>query len=833
MEIRSLGQRRGRGLQWAGVALGSAALIAGSISVPVAASADVLPPADTVFINGQVMQFADNAVGAKFSPALTVKDGEIAFIGDNATARRSIGENTKVIDLGGRLLMPGMGDGHLHGPGADLCNLEWEGGTIDSVLGKIKACLERPDQADLLQTNYVLEVDNLMGEAMQPRTAYLTRQALDRLSKDPSEDEFGTGTTRPIKVNHMDSHKFYTNSKAIENAGVTRDTVVTGSTYIGYDEAGEPDGRFSDYRTFNPGDPAPMADDELKQEMARDIAYLNSFGITMAHIPMGGDPADAKELADEGKLTMHLNLGLMGGGAATAAIPGAVSGNLPRFAGIRAEYDGYTDAASPGDLAINTVKIVCDGVPEFPGQTAAMLQPYNVNNGTAEDPDWAPGTKDGDPSCGAAAQLGFSAYDQAGWNIHVHAIGDRATRFALDRFETALAANTERTSTRRHTITHLEFIDESDIPRFQELDITANMSLQWAQRDAFTVDGIEGYVNYDTKNRLYPAGELLDAGATISAGSDWSVNPYNPWRQVQNAVTREGEPDALRGIYAGRQSPRQAISLVEAIRTMTSGVAYQLDQESVTGSLEVGKLADLIVTDQNVFDVPAADIAGTNVLLTMIKGVDVYQAEGSPLEVAVGPGTAVRSTTLRPDAAAVKYRGTATIDVLDNDGRGGEPALDAGSLAMANGAASQTVKGGVFTAAEGKLSFTAAPRFAGTVQAFYRVENADGKIATQRVTVSVGKAKPTLRLAAAAGARRGTATLAVSLRLPDTAKAATDTRVAVYDGKRLVKSKLIIKDGAATLKLSGLSKRTHAFSVVYAGTSVYTGARATKSVRVR
>ena len=147
MEIRSLGQRRGRGLQWAGVALGSAALIAGSISVPVAASADVLPPADTVFINGQVMQFADNAVGAKFSPALTVKDGEIAFIGDNATARRSIGENTKVIDLGGRLLMPGMGDGHLHGPGADLCNLEWEGGTIDSVLGKIKACLERPDQA--------------------------------------------------------------------------------------------------------------------------------------------------------------------------------------------------------------------------------------------------------------------------------------------------------------------------------------------------------------------------------------------------------------------------------------------------------------------------------------------------------------------------------------------------------------------------------------------------------------------------------------------------------------------------------------------------------------
>src|SRR5262249_8713761 len=155
--------------------------------------------------------------------------------------------------------------------------------------------------------------------------------------------------------------------------------------------------------------------------------------------------------------------------------------------------------------------VYCDGVMEYPAQTAAMLKPYNVNVGTPDKPVWKTGTARGpEPSCSDAKQ-GFVELDKAGWQIHVHAIGDRAVREALDDFQAARDANGVKDL--RHTITHLEAIDAADIPRFTRLGVVASMSLQWARRDAYSENGTVGYIDDALLERLYPAAELLRAKA--------------------------------------------------------------------------------------------------------------------------------------------------------------------------------------------------------------------------------------------------------------------------------------------------------------------------------
>lgn len=625
---------RGRGVRGLGVGIAAAALVAGAVVLPTTAQAAPVEPADTVFTNGKVMEFTADGSNVKFSEAIAVRDGIISHIGSEADALKQVGDSTKVYDLGGRLLMPGLGDGHMHGARKVDCDLDYEGGTLDTILGKIKACLESPEQAQYLNSNITLNVSNFMGEGMIPEDARLDRHVLDRLSAKVGEDAFGTGTTRPIAVSHMDSHKAYTNSKAIENAGITADT-DPGGGFIGIGADGLPNGQFADF-FGNWGDAAPRDPDGSYKLLAENIAYANSLGITQAMRPGGGrgDAERIVRLADEGKLTMHLSQALSASNVRGDADQASVAAKVESMNAVRSEFDGYASPKSPGELKIDTVKIFCDGVPEYPGQTAAMLKPYKKNVGTAENPVWVEGDNRGEePSC-EDSKPGFSALDASKWNIHIHSLGDRSTRVSLDNFAEVNAANPDWD--RRHTITHLQFVDPAEIPRFEQLGVIASMSLQWAQRDAWSTHGIEGYVDPELLPRLYPARELLDNGAVIAAGSDWPVTNLMPWRQIQTAVTRTGPANPARAIYPGALAPDEAISLVEAVRAGTWGVAYQLHQEDVTGTLEVGKLADLIVTDQNIFEVDIDRVADTRVFLTMLKGTPVYEAQDSPLEAVTG-----------------------------------------------------------------------------------------------------------------------------------------------------------------------------------------------------
>jgi len=241
---------------------------------------------------------------------------------------------------------------------------------------------------------------------------------------------------------------------------------------------------------------------------------------------------------------------------------------------------------------------------------------------------WRAGTATGPvPSCSDARQ-GFVELDKAGWQIHVHAIGDRATREALDDFQAALEQNGARDL--RHTITHLEAIDATDVPRFARLGVIASMSLQWARRDAYTVNGTMGYIDDSLYERLFPAAELWRAGGLIAGGSDYPVDPLLPFVQIETAVDHTGE--AVPGVFPGALSPREAIpDLLAVIKMHTINSAYQLHQERNLGSIEVGKLADLIVLSQNLFDVPTEKISDTKVLLTMLGGKVVYSSADAGL----------------------------------------------------------------------------------------------------------------------------------------------------------------------------------------------------------
>lgn len=612
-------------------------VLVGVMLVPMAASA-TRKYADTVFKNGYVYTVEP---GQRVAQAVAVTNGTIRYVGSNCGVRGLIGPNTQVIDLHGKMMMPGLEDGHFHGQGFVACDMGYSGGTQDQILQKIHDALLRDDQAPLLKTNDVLDCYYFLSSAMLPSGSVLTRDMLDRLSKPiASGDPMATGTTRPIVVHEADFHKFYANSTAIGNAGITAATVAPEGSFIGHYGAdapapflpGDPNGAFSDYTPPQPfGDPAPQPANADYLGKLSDLQKLNQAGVTSGFQALGFPSALPvwKQLADDGKLTMRINQSMFCPWVRGATDPSFLQSQIDVINAARAQYNGYKSPSSPGSLTVDTAKVFADGVAEFPAQTAAMLEPYNVNTGTPENPVWVPGLLRGPDPTVDDATLGFKMLDANHWSIHVHAIGNRAVRKTLDNFAAVQKAN--RRWDRRDVAVHIEFVDRADMPRFGKLGVIADFQLQWAGRDVYTVDGVQGYINQDVLNTSYPAHSLLKGGAVLAQGSDWPVDPYEPFNAIMVAVTRENIANPARGKYAGTNIYSEHITLPQALRMGTMGTAYQLHQDRVTGSIQVGKFADLIVLDQNLFKIPAMQISSTHVLLTMIGGKTVWKDPVNPL----------------------------------------------------------------------------------------------------------------------------------------------------------------------------------------------------------
>jgi hypothetical protein len=374
---------------------------------------------------------------------------------------------------------------------------------------------------------------------------------------------------------------------------------------------------------------------------ARDnMTLAASHGVTTIMQMFGGSSAANryKALADEGNLKINVENALGEGPLRGATDPDVIQSYLDASQATVDANDGYSSPNSPGVLTMHGFigELFCDGVAEYPTQTAAMHDPYNVNTGTAENPVWVPGTDRGDdPSC-ADSRLGFVMAHEAGFSIMTHSIGDRAVTDSLDNFEAAQRAMPWDS---RDSITHDQFVRPSDYPRFSQIGVMANLQLQWASRDPY-VANVEGYVSPANYNSQYPAASLARAGAVLTSGSDFPIDALAPFQQIETAVDRLNDDPENLARWPGPLAPQEALTLDQSLMMHTMGGAYGLFMENQTGSIDVGKNADLLVLDRNLYEIPVGDISDTKVLLTMTRGKIVnempeaaaFEAEGAVVD---------------------------------------------------------------------------------------------------------------------------------------------------------------------------------------------------------
>jgi predicted amidohydrolase YtcJ len=264
-------------------------------------------------------------------------------------------------------------------------------------------------------------------------------------------------------------------------------------------------------------------------------------------------------------------------------------------------------------VAVNVVKVVGDGTQG--GYTAWLIEPY------ADKPD----STGGSPFTEEQWHQLVGEVDAAGFDVHVHACGERTARIALDSVERAVAANPPRD--RRHTIAHLVYVEDSDNPRFAELGVVAQFSANWMSADPDTVQNLAARYGPPRQDLFYRAQDVLQPGGRISLGTDWPAagyfSTYKPLDSIQIGVTRQlvGQADA-----AVLAPSDQRLSVAEAVHANTLGAAYQMRLEDKVGSLEVGKLADMIILDRNILDIDPHDIHQTKVTMTMMNGEIRHEA---------------------------------------------------------------------------------------------------------------------------------------------------------------------------------------------------------------
>jgi predicted amidohydrolase YtcJ len=578
-----------------GGAAAAGGLLLASAVPPFARAAD--GPADVVLRNGFVWTLDYRFPTAR---AVAVRAGSIVYVGADSGVRPFIGPGTEVIDLKGRMAMPGIHDGHIH---------PLSGGRALTAASLYYAQLSLQEFLDAI-------AGFLADTASEEPDGWLIVGQWDAIAMGALPDRHdldGLDTARPIIVFSLDGHIALTNSRGLELAGVTAATPDPPDGEIGRDPQGAPTGILYDgaIGLVSSVIPPPTVEQNARSLRAA-IRRMNEQGIT-TYLDASADAEELAALAalsDAGHLSVRPNVALF-----------VSPESLEDPTTLVGELEGLRDAYARPDVVVNTAKMFFDGVIEYPTQTAAMIEPYRVNTGTQSAPHWEPGESIGPTYFPPeVANPGLAALDAAGWQVHVHAIGDRAVRSALDAIEHARTANGDLDH--RHTIAHIEAIHFDEYARFAQLGALPCMQMQWAERDSYTMKRLQPYIGRARWKRLYAAGSLEAAGARLCGGSDWPVDPLLPFRQIEMAVNRTADE-----IYRGDDdplNPEQSISLRSSIAMHTLHSAYQLHQETITGQLKTGYRADLVVIDRNLFEVPLTEVSTTTVLMTMVDGEIVH-----------------------------------------------------------------------------------------------------------------------------------------------------------------------------------------------------------------
>lgn len=545
--------------------------------------------ADLVFTGGPV--FTANTVRSRAS-AVAVRAGRIVAVGGD-DVRELVGPSTELVDLRGRMLIPGFQDAHVHPVwgGLDMlrCDLS-ELGTAAEYLEAIAGYV-----ADHASDEWILGGGWQMS-AFPGGTP--TAAALDAVTGE-----------RPAFFPNRDGHGAWVNSAALRLAGIDRETPDPADGRIERDADGTPSGTLHEgamalVNRLLPEEPL----ERLTDALLLGQRYLHSFGITAWQDAIVGSYGDA---GDPGPAYLRA----AADGTLTARVVGAIwwdrTQGLEQIPSILERRDRYR----AGRFAATSVKVMQDGVAE--NFTAAMLEPYCDGHGHFTDNS---GISFVDPAVLAEA---VPILDAEGFQVHFHAIGDRAVRECLDAVERAIALNGR--SDNRHHIAHIQVVHPEDVPRFRELGVAANMQSLWATYEPQMVELTLPFLGEPRSAWQYPFGDLLRAGAVLAAGSDWSVSTPDPMAAIHTAVNRTAAPGHEEGEYDAFL-PEQAIDLATSLTAYTAGSAWVNHLDDVTGTIEVGKLADLVVLDRDPFAGPAEEIGATHALQTFVEGERVFAA---------------------------------------------------------------------------------------------------------------------------------------------------------------------------------------------------------------
>jgi len=538
-------------------------------------------PADLVFTRGAVYT-VDGA--RSWAEAVAVSGGRIVFVGTTAAAKAWIGPRTRVLDLAGKMVLPSFHDSHVHpisgGVEATECDLNGLA-TQEEVLEAVRKYAAAHPQATWIRGGG--------WELPLFPNGNPSKALLDRVVPD-----------RPVYLSATDGHSVWVNSKALSLGGVTKATPDPPHGRIERDPTtGEPSGALREDAGHLVGRLLPgHTAKELDEGLRKALSIANGFGLTsLQEASASEEDLRAYAAADAaGTLTARVS-------ASIYVDPGKGLSEVARAKALRGKYRGKR-------LRADSVKIFADGVLET--RTAALLEPYLGFGDDRGKPNLTPET----------FKVLATALDREGFQIHVHAIGDRGIRDTLDALEAAERANGLRDA--RHHIAHIELIEPPDIPRFRQLGVVANFQPFWANGDKYITEMTEPTLGPERSRWLYPIASVIGAGGVTAFGSDWSVSSMNPLDGIEVAVTHR-EPSKGPG---PAWLPEERISLPEAIAGYTIRGAYLDFTEKETGSIEVGKAADLVVLDKNLFEIPPSEIHRAKVLWTLLEGNEVYRAEG-------------------------------------------------------------------------------------------------------------------------------------------------------------------------------------------------------------
>jgi predicted amidohydrolase YtcJ len=540
------------------------------------------PTADLV-LRGGAVHTVDEAHPK--AGAVAVRSGRIVAVGQDADVAALVGRRTRVIELRGRTVLPGFQDAHCHPPSAGLDQLrcdvrETRGRT--AVVARIRGYARaHPDDPWILGSGWYMP---------------------DFPGGTPHRRDLDAAVgARPAFLPNRDGHSAWVSTKALELAGITASTADPEGGRIERDPDGSPSGALHEdamdlVERLVPADTQA----EVEAGLLHAQAELHALGVTSWQDAIVRPVDQAAYLAVAGR------------GQLTARVAGAMWWEHDWDETAVEELIDRRAHGRVGRFAATSVKIMLDGVMET--FTAALLEPYLAADGGADD---RAGILFQEPSL---LRRVVALLDRAGFQVHFHAIGDRAVREGLDAVEGARTANGP--SDGRHHIAHIQLIHPDDLPRFATLEVVANAQPYWACHEPQMDDLTIPFLGPERTRWQYPFKSLLRAGARLAMGSDWGVSTADPLLEMEVAVNRVAD------IARGKKPPflpDERLSLEEAIRGFTLGSAYVNHQDDTTGSLTVGKLADLVVLDRDLFDRGAGEIGEARVVGTFIEGEPVFE----------------------------------------------------------------------------------------------------------------------------------------------------------------------------------------------------------------